>query len=287
MSKGNRGKIHLKLYNALGQPPMRDKLTIILYNQNLKSRDRRIEVELKGKAKHIPNVLAQPDGLYEMRIVPKKHREKKVGVVLVRPNDISTVEDTFLLDPGKVTGTFPGHKMLGGPLLNKIGETQYNQLTDLEKGGLLNLYAVLQHHKVSTGESVFSFVQQITKIRQDRIFVLVSPALLKKVKASDSFHSASGISHVFPKGYKLKASFKTPEKNGNLQLTFAKNSKGSFLVDADVDDHQGIAHATDVMKHMLTGKGTHPYGHPPDTRVLSWHRSGLWPRVNEGRMTGT
>lgn len=54
-------------------------------------------------------------------------------------------------------------------------------------------------------------------------------------------------------------SFKTFEKTGNLQLTFARNSAGKFLVDADVDDHQGIQHAFDVLKHKFTSKDTHPF----------------------------
>jgi hypothetical protein len=45
---------------------------------------------------------------------------------------------------------------------------------------------------------------------------------------------------------------------GNLQLTFATNAQEQFAVDADLDDHQGIKHAFDVIKHKFSGD-THPY----------------------------
>ena len=54
-------------------------------------------------------------------------------------------------------------------------------------------------------------------------------------------------------------SFKTCECVGNLELTFARNAEGVLLVDADIDLHQGAAHATDVLNHMVTGVDIHPY----------------------------
>jgi len=55
------------------------------------------------------------------------------------------------------------------------------------------------------------------------------------------------------------ASFKTPDPMGNLQLTFAQNTKKNMAVDADLDDHQGLKHAFDVIKHKFSGD-TNPYG---------------------------
>lgn len=31
------------------------------------------------------------------------------------------------------------------------------------------------------------------------------------------------------------------------------------MADIDIDDHQGIAHAADVLKHKITGQDTHPF----------------------------
>jgi hypothetical protein len=54
-------------------------------------------------------------------------------------------------------------------------------------------------------------------------------------------------------------SFKTRDTAGNLQLTFARHPDGRMMADIDLDDHQGIAHAADVLRHKISGKDTHPY----------------------------
>ena len=80
--------------------------------------------------------------------------------------------------------------------------------------------------------------------------------------STDLFHEASGISHPFTKPWRRiekAGSFKTRDRQANLQLTFATNSDNQLLVDMDIDDNQGIAHAFDVIGHALTGADTHPY----------------------------
>ena len=98
--------------------------------------------------------------------------------------------------------------------------------------------------------------------------MLVDPALYTDVVNAESttnlLKKASGLLHVFPTPYKKEDvqghnSFKTPERTGNLQLTFAQAPDGKMMVDADVDDHSGIVHAFDVLKHTFTGEKTHPY----------------------------
>lgn len=54
-------------------------------------------------------------------------------------------------------------------------------------------------------------------------------------------------------------SFKSRNAAGNIQLTFASNPAGESLADIDLDDHSGIQHATDVLKHKITNKNTDPY----------------------------
>jgi len=44
-----------------------------------------------------------------------------------------------------------------------------------------------------------------------------------------------------------------------MQLTFATNPAGEYLADIDLDDHSGLQHAADVLKHKITGKNTNPY----------------------------
>ena len=55
-------------------------------------------------------------------------------------------------------------------------------------------------------------------------------------------------------------SFKTlKDSAGNIQLTFAENEAGEQLADIDLDDHTGLAHVADVLKHKFSGKNTDPY----------------------------
>jgi len=43
-------------------------------------------------------------------------------------------------------------------------------------------------------------------------------------------------------------------------MTFAeKESEGGHLVDIDLDDHKGLGHVADVLKHKFSGKETDPY----------------------------
>lgn len=42
-------------------------------------------------------------------------------------------------------------------------------------------------------------------------------------------------------------------------MTFAQSNSNALLADIDLDDHKGIKHAADVLKHKITGKNTDPY----------------------------
>ena len=144
--------------------------------------------------------------------------------------------------------------------VSQIDEQTYVSLPDLQKAALFNLFAKMQAQVVGAGQKVFDFVERITEIRDARLFVIVRQELLELLRdSSQSFRPAPDVLHVFPSGWTRMGSFKTCECVGNLELTFARNSEGVLLVDADIDLHQGAAHATDVMKHMVTGADIHPY----------------------------
>jgi hypothetical protein len=42
-------------------------------------------------------------------------------------------------------------------------------------------------------------------------------------------------------------------------LTFVADGDNNFLADIDIDDHQGIQHAFDVLQHAVSGKDTNPF----------------------------
>jgi hypothetical protein len=139
----------------------------------------------------------------------------------------------------------------------------WNKLRNEQKAGLFNIYAKMQREVVADGSPVATFIERITEFRFSRIFASVQRHLLGLVREhAKGFHTVSGALHKFPSGWKTidpGGSFKTYDKAGNLQLTFARNAAGELMADIDIDDHQGIKHAADVLKHKITGKDTHPY----------------------------
>lgn len=263
----NLGKVQFKLRDVSGKM-IRDKVKITLVNQTLRSRDRQVEMQFQGRARTL-SVPAHPNGHYQIFISPGKYRSKSVFVG-VGSNNPARVEETLFVNPDRISPTFPSYSDLSSqeqwselfPILlsSDISAQDYDALSDLEKGGLFNLYAKMRFQAVAEGRSVFSFVGRVAKVKQDRIFVNVREDLLSRVRRfEEGFHAAAGTLHSFGPGWERVASFKTFEKTGNLQLTFARSPTGKFLVDADVDDHQGIQHAFDVLEHKISGEETHPF----------------------------
>ena len=113
------------------------------------------------------------------------------------------------------------------------------------------------------GRDVFYYIQSLTRLRGDRFFAKVEGYLRDETKNSiayELFYEAPGQMHTPPPGFTLADSFKTFDPYGNLQLTFfCKEETLEFLIDADIDDAQGIGHIFQVLGHLLTGGETHPY----------------------------
>jgi hypothetical protein len=112
--------------------------------------------------------------------------------------------------------------------------------------------------------SVWSFVDRIYRVKPDRIFVDVQPALLDMVKgavAAERMREVSGKLHVPPPGFAESGSFKTTDRYGNLQLSFfaSSSSPTEFKVDGDIDDAAGLGHAFQVLRNAITDGVTHPY----------------------------
>ena len=124
------------------------------------------------------------------------------------------------------------------------------------------------HHEQPAGEHPIVAVEQIEcvagrGIRGDRFFARVRSSLRDEVKnsqASNLFHEVPGLLHAPPPGFALVDSFKTFDPFGNLQLTFF-NKPGTleFIVDADIDDAQGLEHITQIVDHTLVGTDTNPF----------------------------
>ncbi len=271
MSDQNGGRVRPLLRSVLGRI-IRDHVELRFINQTVRSRDRGFEITLPERVRDIPRlgVPGQPHGLYQVFISPERYRPKSVFVSVPSRRTLDMDLD-FFIRPDRARPRFPSFETLQENeewadlarvlAASSLDERQYQDLGPLQKGSLFNLHAKMHDQEVASGAPVFSFVRRIVKIEEERVFWRADPALLAQTREHETgFHSAPGTLHVgFSDGFERVASFKTYEKVGNLQLTFAQDAAGQLEVDADLDDHQGIKHAFDVLRHRITGDKTHPF----------------------------
>lgn len=248
----NRGSILIDALDAYGQPIRGAQAAFYLYNHRLRSLDLAFRVKLGGSPILLADVPAFPHGSAELVMDIERFHTKK-RFVNVQPGEATELTERFLLRADAARVKFPGKKH---PAFSKLA-MPVEELGNLEKAGLLNLWA--KAGSLGVTDRIISIVE----VRPARIFAVVEDSLLDWTRDStDDFHPASGISHKFKKPWSRienNGSFKTTERQANLQLTFATDSDNRVLVDMDIDDNQGIAHAFDVIGHSLTGADTHPY----------------------------
>lgn len=282
MSQFNTGILELHLKDVLGQR-INDEVRLTLDNFHLNSLDTRVDVN------NFPvklRLVASPQGIWTIYVQPSSYRALNVGeFVSILPDEIVKNERTLFIHSHLAKPVFPtkdtifvdtewsdlAELLANTTFLGEKGQALWELLSKfhpLLAAAVLNLYARSKLVVLPSQKNVFSYFQEIVEIRQDRIFVIVDPTLHKDViqakNTTKLLKEASGLLHRFPEPYKQElvqkpSSFKTPERTGNLQLTFAQDSSGKMMVDVDVDDHAGIKHAFDVLKHAFTGEKTHPY----------------------------
>lgn len=283
MSNFNHGNLELHLLDVSDQE-IKDDVRLTLDNLHLNSLDTRVEL------KNFPvtlELVAAPQGFWTVFVQPTCYRALNVGEFVNIPPDKTVVHERRLfLNSHSAKPVFPTANTIftdaqwldlktlldQSTFAGKTGQALWESLAKskpLLAASLLNLYARTKLVVLPSQKNVFSYFQEIVDIKQDRIFVLVDPALhtdaVHAENTTNLLNQASGLLHVFPTPYKKEDvqgghnSFKTPERTGNLQLTFAQAPDGKMMVDVDVDDHSGIKHAFDVLKHAFTGEKTHPY----------------------------
>jgi hypothetical protein len=214
-------------------------------------------------------------GLYSLLVYPTSYRPVS-RFVRIEEGTTVPVSLTLPIVPEKVTRVdFPAYSSLPDDLSGILetsdvegnegthGEDLYRTIEDVRKAGLLNLYWKMQHTTFLNERNVFSYMSALTRIRGDRFFATVQKDLRDTVKNSINnglFHKVDGSLHTPPPNFVLADSFKTNDHYGNLQLTFFSNpSTLDFVVDADIDDAQGIEHIFQVLHNAITGNPTHPY----------------------------
>ncbi len=213
---------------------------------------------------------------YLIKVFPMRHRPVAQFVFAGTDAAPASVQLYTPLHPERVRSTtFPSFSDVHADLRRVLesstvegiegkGQTLYDGLSDVQKAGLLNLFTKMSAFGFDDRRSVWSFVDRLVRVRADRIFADVQPALRDLVKsgiASERFREVSGSLHTPPPGYCAAGSFKTPEHYGNMQLTFFSTVEAplAFRVDADIDDAAGLGHVFQVIRNHLTQGTTHPY----------------------------
>jgi hypothetical protein len=271
MSAVNRNNVTIDLRDVLGRT-ITDQVDVKFINQRVQSLSQRFPLSFSGSALDLKGVPARPNGLAQVFITPQRYREKSVFVDVPSSGECR-IEETLLIDPGRVEPVFPGFQEIGSnqvfadlfrvlPQSGISTDAAWTDLDKMKKAGLLNLYAKMRREKIEGDRNVFSFIRRITEFRPQRVFALVDPRLIDLVRdRRDLFSDVNGALHEFSGGFTRieGGSFKTRESAGNLQLTFAENAAGELLADIDIDDHQGVLHVFDVLRHKLTGENTNPF----------------------------
>ncbi len=164
-------------------------------------------------------------------------------------------------------------KQFGAELLrilkaSGINQSAWDGLDKRNRATVLNLSAKLFRESTKNGQPLIGQVQNVdkellTKKNRARIFSNTDTGLLPALrKFPERFKGVSGVLHKFPGGFNPVSqdnSFKSRDDAGNIQLTFGTNADGLFLADIDLDDHTGLQHAADVLKHRFSGDDTDPY----------------------------
>ena len=212
-------------------------------------------------------------GEYRVTVTPLQHRRVRAIQMVSRDRTLSV---RCPIDPKYAVPTFPTYTELK-PALKRVlerskltrlgdpmGEQLYDGLKDRReaKAGLFNLFAKMQ--KTLVGDrTTWSYVNDVYRVQGDRIFTRVAPEFLEVVDDAvpDTFEQVDGSLHTPDAGFHEVRSFKTPDKFGNLQLTFfaSDTTPIEYRVDADIDNSSGLRHAFDVVEHWTTGEGTNPY----------------------------
>jgi len=213
---------------------------------------------------------------YIVKVFPVRHRPVS-QFVIPGPDDAPKAVQMYCpLHPERVRSvTFPDYQRLDAELkrvlecstcegMTGTGEALYEGLINTQRAGLFNLFTKMSAFGFDDRRSVWSFVDSLFRVRADRIFVDVQPALRDLVKGavvSERFRAVNGSLHTPPPLFGHAGSFKTSEQYGNLQLTFFSTLSAplAFKVDADIDDAAGLGHVFQVLRNSITSSTTHPY----------------------------
>jgi hypothetical protein len=270
------GKLELELLDVYGQF-LNERVDVMLRHRVLSDF---VKKSHKASGKFIiPNLFTDSQGQYLIDVAPLSYMPVN-EFISIRGSSPTPYQAVFPVNPKKVVKVnFPKYDKLSvdaQTLLTKsdkvlafegkTGQALYDAMENdnIKRAGMLNILAKTNVTRLSNGRTVLSYLQELRELRGDRFFVVTSKELREETKHSvveGLFRKESGALHHLPSqfvGYTDAGSFKTPERYGNLQLTFFM--KGDDCVaDIDIDDASGLEHFFQVVNNMLPGNDTHPY----------------------------
>ena len=210
-----------------------------------------------------------------VKVFPTRHRPV-AQFVTPRPGKRIPVQLFAPIDPERVTDVrFPEYAEIPEELRIVLdrscvegctgsGAAVYTALTPTQRAGMFNLHAKMSDFGFDVTRTIWTFVDRLYRVRGDRVFADVQPALrdlIKDAMLADRVYEAPSKLHTPPPGFIHAGSFKTADRHGNLQLTFfaSQTEPLAFKVDADIDDAAGLGHTFQVLRNWITRGTTHPY----------------------------
>jgi hypothetical protein len=235
-----------------------DDYTLIELADTRGSRRYRNEEQVQ-RALIVSGIRRSPAALYRVRVAPQRYRPRQFFVSL-KEGETAIRRIAFPVEPGKVAGIqAPTHSRLAPALQRLLPETTYASLAPLQKACLLNL-AAKASATILGGAACLDHWIRILTFQQDRLLIRTTAALEEAAASSPLFENADAVLHAAPAGYRRTRSFKTKDPHGSLQLTCFRHSEAGedYLVDADIDEAQGLEHLFEVMRNAVRGP-TNPY----------------------------
>lgn len=289
MSDVNRTDVTVNLTDV-DRKTINEKVEIFFYNQNVTSLSQKFEVKFQGEPVVLSDIPAFPVGYTKIVINPTNYRSKVFFKIISK--DDSNINEVFFVAPEKAKPKLIefadiANKSYGDKLQrllkdSEIDRTVWNKLDKRNRATILNLSAKIQNLEDRHNLTIFNGIEKIEKEqlipkKRARIFARVKGSLVNEINnAFQVFESAPGLAHNFFgtwKGFPNNSYKSRTYQMGNIQFTFATNNDNLFLADIDLDDHTGIGHVIDVIKHTLSRNDTDPF----DIHQILKHFQGIDP----------
>ncbi len=272
----NRADVIVDLFDVYGKP-INDDVELAFRNTDVPTFSATYKVALRGQPAVIHGVPSAPTGHADVTVRPTKYQERtvKIFVTGLSPN---VIKGTFFVNPAKADPKLISYSDLADKSYadglktmldnSHIDAAMWNDFDPLNRATILNLCSKMAREFIGDGTPVIKQVRGIDRTwldikRRERIYAPVLDSFLAALqKLPTNFKSASGSTHHFPNDWLAVTkggSFKTKDKAGNIQFTFARDADGKHYCDIDLDDSSGLKHAMDYLEHKIFKEETHPY----------------------------